>query len=401
MVLFLAQQDGRAMRIVAKRQNGTVILDIPLTKNVKVQVESEGVVVHDQKILLDGNEDRKQLYSLVEAANLYLFKRTSTHFSVQAFTFWALLVAAKNGCEELLSAWYSSLDLSSPAPVQHDDIESRLYQVTKSLAQAVLEGDGIFGGQIDFWGGKRIFSADMSLLYWAIWIGNAPLVDLLMVEGVTATDNPWHDLPPLHIAALYGHDAVAHAIVANSSEDAWTLARERDQDGYQALNHAAWYGHEKVVRSLLSWGAEVDNGSGLDRRALHVAAAQGHTNVVALLLDKGARVEIPDRLDQTALLTAAEQGHTSVVQLLLENGAREETPNYLHQTALHVAAQHGNANVVQLLLGRGARQDARDCSLKTPLLLACESKRECVISLLAQKQLDLRSETETDGTHGS
>ena len=316
IVLFLTQQDGQAMRIVAKRQNGTVILEIPFTKPVTLEVGFDGVIVNGQKILLDDNEDVQHLFCLVQAANIYLFQRRATHYSLQAFTFWLILVAVQHGHKELLSALYSSIYSSNAAPAQHESVESQLYQVTKTLARSLLEGDFILGPRYGFH--KEKSARDLGLLYWAIWIGNSPLVNLLMLEGVTAIDNPWHKLPPLHIAALYGHDAVAHTIVAISSEDAQTLAQKRDKTGLQALYYAAWYGHEEVARSLLSWGAEVHHVWNHKQTALHVVAQRGHTDVIQLLLDNGAREDASDIIGMTPLLLACQAKRESVIALFAE-----------------------------------------------------------------------------------
>ena len=320
--MFLIQADGRALRLVAKQQNGEVMLDIPFTKPVQLKKSGTQVIVDQQRIIFDAREEARLLSCLIEAADTYLFRRKATHFSVQAFTFWLIVAAGKRGYKKFLFALYPSLSSSNAVPVQHDDPESQWYQVTASLARELLKGKGIRGPRCGFQGEGNPSTRDLGWLYWAIWIVNPHLVQLLLLEGLTATDNPWHNLPPLHIAALYGHDDVAHNIVASSSENAKTLAREKDTKDCQALYYAACYGQEKVARSLLTWGAEVDHVSNYGETALHAAA---------------------------------EQGHTDVVQLLLENGARE---------------------------------DARDADEMTPLLLACEFKRDSVIALFAQKQLD-------------
>lgn len=355
--MFLIQADGRALRLVAKQQIGEVMLDIPFTKPVQLDISGNQVTVDRQEIILDTQEEARRLSCLIEAANLFILEREANYFSVQAFTFWLILVAVKHGYKELLSALYPSPYQSNPAPVQHDSPESPLYQVTTSLAQEFLAGEDIHGPRCDFHGDEIPSARDLGWLYWAIWIGNSSMVNLFMLEGVTATDNPWHDLPPLHIAAMYGHDAVAHTVVANSSKDAKTLVRETDKEWKQALWFATLNGHEDVSRSLLRWGAEVDNIQSIKHR-------------------------------MTALHVAAEQGHSSVVQLLLDNGAGVDTLDCERLTALHKAAKQGHASVVQLLLDNGARQDARDDCQMTPLLCACDSKRESVIALFARRQLD-------------
>ena len=317
IVMFLVQPDGRASRLVAKQQNGEVMLEIPFTKLVQLEIGRKQVMVDGQAIMLDTQEDARRLSCLVETANIYLFQRRATHFSVPGFTFWLILVAVKRGYKELLSALYPSLYSRSCTPAHHDHLESLLYRVTASLAQEFLGGEGITGPRCQFHE-ERIPSAQcLGWLYWAIWIGNAHLVNLLMLEGVTATDNPWHNLSPLHIAVLYGHDDVAHTIVASSSKDAKALTRE-SCEGNSTLFYAAFYGHAKVASSLLRWGADMENVA-WNQTALHVAAAQGHANLVQLLLDKGARQHARDADEMTPLLLACEAKREDVIAMFAEN----------------------------------------------------------------------------------
>lgn len=324
IVMFLVQSDGRGFRLVARQQNGEVMLNIPFTKPVDCKIDGNQVTVDQQEIILDTQEKAQRLSSFIYTACVYLFQRRAIHFSVQAFVFWLSLVALKTYDKELVSTLHPGLaSNSSPlsrlvdCEISHNnDHESRLYQVTVSLIRKFLDEDGFYGPPYEF-----PHAIDQGLLHWAIWIDNSVLVNLLMLEGLTIT-NTARDIPPLHIAALYGHDDLARTIVANSSKDAWTLARESDGGGRSTLHYAAYYGHEKVARSLLRWGAD--------------------TNVVS---------------------------------------DEDETP-------LHVAAGGGNANVVQLLLDNGARQDVLDLHGMPPLLRACASQRDSVIALFAKKNLD-------------
>ena len=203
IVMFLVKPDGRTLRLVAKQQNGEVILEIRFTRPVLFKFDRKQVIVDLAKtIVLDAQEEARRLSCLIETANLYLFRRRATHFSVQAFTSWVILVAVKYCCKELLSGLYSSLYSSNSAPELNDSPESRLYQATASLAQKFLEGEGIVGPRCDFHGEGIPSARDLGWLYWAIWIGNPHLVNLLMREGIRDMKNPWHCLPLLHIAVL-------------------------------------------------------------------------------------------------------------------------------------------------------------------------------------------------------
>ena len=58
-----------------------------------------------------------------------------------------------------------------------------------------------------------------------------------------------------------------------------------DQDKWYPIHHAAWYGHDECVQTLLKdYGCSPNVCSSFTMTALHYAALQGHTNVVRVLL---------------------------------------------------------------------------------------------------------------------
>ncbi|KAK5201267.1 hypothetical protein LTR41_012179, partial [Exophiala xenobiotica] len=56
-----------------------------------------------------------------------------------------------------------------------------------------------------------------------------------------------------------------------------------------ALYAASEVGHEKVVQTLLEWGADVNAQRGLYGNALQAASEGGHEKVVEMLRDKMLR----------------------------------------------------------------------------------------------------------------
>ena len=89
--------------------------------------------------------------------------------------------------------------------------------------------------------------------------------------------------------------------------------------------------------------------------ALHSAAVKRHVNVVKILLEYNA--DVNDGV--TALYTAAQEGHVDVVKTLLENIADVNASRHTGATALYVAAQEGHIDVVKTLLVNKADVNAR------------------------------------------
>lgn len=165
-----------------------------------------------------------------------------------------------------------------------------------------------------------------------------------------------------------------------------------------ALSWAVKLTHEKMVRSFLERGANVNATDHTRNTALHQAATAGLTVLVKLLLDHGAKVTAKGRSGDTPVNKAIQSKNIDVLKLLVENmddlsfrhngqkmlihlastylgdddttfkwllkrGANIQDRDPLGRTALHYAAQMGNKKIVKLLLDEGAVVDnTADCS---------------------------------------
>jgi ankyrin repeat protein len=64
-----------------------------------------------------------------------------------------------------------------------------------------------------------------------------------------------------------------------------------------ALFEAAKWGHESVVKLLISFGANVNFCSKKNGSILQIALTCGHQNIVDILLEAGAKLERMERMD--------------------------------------------------------------------------------------------------------
>jgi ankyrin repeat protein len=151
------------------------------------------------------------------------------------------------------------------------------------------------------------------------------------------------------------------ALVAACREGRVDVAKyllQKGADTNAALMAAAQGGHEEIARMLLNAGVEVELG------VLSRAAAAGRSTLVELLLEKGADVNesfaSDDEYGATPLISAAAAGHADVVTLLLTKGADPSLKDTEGKTALEVASAAGRRHVVDLLKSRQIKQGAHE-----------------------------------------
>ena len=140
------------------------------------------------------------------------------------------------------------------------------------------------------------------------------------------------------------------------------------------LHLAARFGREDLADALIAAGADVEAPSKRDARPLHTSAAYGHPDVVRLLLARRADVNASDRMGETALHAAAKGlGNQSNIAARIE--------------------------VAKLLLAAGANVNARARNGFTPLRAATSDSRNATMAILLRSYGAVEEET-TTGARG-
>ncbi|KAF2364986.1 Ankyrin repeat [Trinorchestia longiramus] len=126
------------------------------------------------------------------------------------------------------------------------------------------------------------------------------------------------------------------------------------------------------------------------RTGLHIACIFGCPKVIKLLLTKGADISTEDHQGNTALHYAAMKGHKNCVLLLLHSGAELDHANACGNSPLHLAVENGHSGCVKGLLFYAELHGSMNCmpinrNGDTPLHLACKwGFKESVVTLLDQ-----------------
>lgn len=190
---------------------------------------------------------------------------------------------------------------------------------------------------------------------------------------------------PLIVAARYGHDKVVKMLLSEFKPD---LEQEGmvKFDGYviegaSALWCAAGAGHLNVVKTLVKTGANVNHATKTNSTPLRAACFDGRLDIVKYLTDHLADIHIANKYNNTCLMIAAYKGHLDVVSFLLEKGASPNEKANCGATALHFAAECGHVTIVKELLRYGAHMTKNENGM-TPLITAAERTRADVVEYL-------------------
>lgn len=172
--------------------------------------------------------------------------------------------------------------------------------------------------------------------------------------------------------------------------------------GGTPLHWAAYNGHRRVVKLLVSKGAEINARNNDGRTPFMLAAAMGHHRVVQLLAEEGATVDAQDNSGRTAMDWAREKNRSRVVRELegiadkrAEQARKQRKKEVADIVAdarermltlqLFRAAENGDVKAIRGLLRKGAEVDARDEQGMTPLMYAGLAGRLEAVEFLVRK----------------
>lgn len=171
-----------------------------------------------------------------------------------------------------------------------------------------------------------------------------------VVRALLRMGKKWAEALPseaMALAALAGHAEM----VSFLHDEVGGVDLEIEGPFGPPLRGASLMGYDRVVRLLLSWGAN-PRACGRLGDALQAAAQNGHTRVMRLLMDKGADCNQPGRPRGTCLQAAAYYGHQDAVVLLLDQGA-DMYQSGKSKDALHAALEGGHEKIALLFLAKG------------------------------------------------
>lgn len=162
---------------------------------------------------------------------------------------------------------------------------------------------------------------------------------------------------PLHYACWYGHDAVVRQILSRRETDIWC----QGFDGATPFHCAARNENMKVLTELLQQQKQQMNGPrGLRRRGLgqDIGVHAGHMSMNCL------PQSVQDHEGRAPIHWAVLAGNLAAVEKLIDD---KEIKDDGGNAALHLAALEGRTRIANVLVGAGADVKARNRCGQTPL----------------------------------
>jgi ankyrin repeat protein len=143
--------------------------------------------------------------------------------------------------------------------------------------------------------------------------GELDRAERLIASGAAVNAFSHDGWTPLHLAAFFGHVALAELLVAHAAD---VTARSRNANGNTPL-HAALAGNRRMVAGLLvGAGADVNAADAAGWRPLHLAAASNDLETLRALVANGADVNATNNAGMTPLALAEQRNHREAVALL-------------------------------------------------------------------------------------
>ncbi|MBT9583185.1 ankyrin repeat domain-containing protein [bacterium] len=216
------------------------------------------------------------------------------------------------------------------------------------------------------------------------------------------------EVKALFSAILGGETFTIKKILGEHNE--WVT--QQDATGWTLIQWACFFGHERLIETLSSLGASVDDASdewpplqiacrwGHRRlisllatkiasqnqvaahgwHAVHRCAQNGDIRLMELLTAKDLEVDCINERGDTPLLIAVRNGHYLFTVGMVSRGADINKVNSQSgRTPLHEAAYIGHRAIAECLMLNGSKLDARDRAGLTPAELALQADKESMV----------------------
>jgi len=186
--------------------------------------------------------------------------------------------------------------------------------------------------------------------------GDAAEIARLVAAGEKVEAVDGHRRTPLHLAAHFGHQAAAQALLKGGANP-----NALDAQQYDIVTIAAVNDDVPMLKLALAGGCSAKNiTSPYQGTALIAAAHLGHAEVVRVLIAAGAPLDHVNNLGWTALIESIVLGHggrnhTDTLDALVKAGANVNLADRAGATPFNLAKARGYAEMVRILEAAAAK----------------------------------------------
>ena len=199
------------------------------------------------------------------------------------------------------------------------------------------------------------------------------------ISGITKNPEQFHQLR----VAIEGHDIDSFNRVFN--QFCFGVNDLDEIGGPSLLMIAAESGCLRILKELISRGADIDYQDYDNWTALMCATKESKVDCALELIESGANIELKDMGGWNALMWASYKGVPDVAEVLLK---KKSSPNFFdndnHMTCLCWASGRGFSEVTALLLKHGAKVDIGDKYGTTPLIWAARKGFLDIVKMLVK-----------------
>lgn len=149
------------------------------------------------------------------------------------------------------------------------------------------------------------------------------------------------------------------------------------------------FGHDKVLKKLLEYGASPEKGVELHGMTpLFAATREGKVELVKILLEHKAALDTKAQHGRSPLHAACVFGHPEVAKLLIAAGANLDALDVDNDTPVCLAVQWGNYKVLEVMVKTPCVMDGTigDLTIRTPMTIVADlGFNKCARVILEQK----------------
>ena len=227
------------------------------------------------------------------------------------------------------------------------------------------------------------FTFELALLE-AVTAGHNEAVEfLLQLETVNIDHTNEEGKTALMLACERGHEDIVHSLLSAGAN-----VNIQDNNGWTALMRASKHNHISIIIMLLQANANPHLKKSNGSNALMIASFYGNYEVVELLISIGVDYKYQQEDGWNAFMLACIKGHTQIVELLLKENIDPNVQNEYGANAFMVACANGHTQIVELLLKEQVDPYVQLKDETNAFMLACAIGHIQIVELLLKKQVD-------------